>query len=242
MKKLFEKSEITVAIIWIVIYTVGIGNLRTLGDDSPVLMLGLLVLSLLIILFVRMTDAVAYYGLKGWISDNKAMLWLIPLYIVSSTNLWAGISPNYPMPGLLYASVMMACVGFVEEMIFRGFLFKAMLKDSKAITAVVVSSVTFGMGHIVNLFIGQELAETLIQIVFAVAIGFIFTMVFYKGGSLWPCILAHSFIDVASLFSAEKSPELRQATYIVVLALAVFYCLYLAKRVKTAQINMTIRQ
>jgi len=29
MKKLFEKSEITFAIIWIIIYVVGIGNLQS---------------------------------------------------------------------------------------------------------------------------------------------------------------------------------------------------------------------
>ena len=41
MKKLYEKSEITFAIMWIIIYTVCMGNLRRLGDDSPVLMISL---------------------------------------------------------------------------------------------------------------------------------------------------------------------------------------------------------
>ena len=44
MKKLYEKSEITFAILWIVVYTVCIGNLRRLGDDSPVLMISLIVI------------------------------------------------------------------------------------------------------------------------------------------------------------------------------------------------------
>ena len=132
----------------------------------------------------------------------------------------------------------MAFVGFAEELIFRGFLFKAMLKDGSVKTAIIVSSITFGLGHIVNLFIGQDLVETLMQMFFAVAVGFIFTMAFYKGGSLWPCILAHSLIDVFSVFSPDEgSPVLNVIIHVMIPVLAIGYCLYLAKRVETPEIN-----
>ena len=237
MKKLYEKSEITFAILWIVIYTVCIGNLRRLGDDSPILMTGLIAVCALMFLCVRITGTIEYYGLKSWAKNSRAMLWFIPLWIISSINLWIGISPDYPMPGLLYAAVMMAFVGFAEELVFRGFLFKAILKNGSVKTAIIISSVTFGLGHIMNLFIGQNLMETLVQIVFAVAVGFVFTMVFYKGGSLWPCILAHSLIDVTSVFSSGEAPVLEWIIHIVVFVLALGYCLYLAKRVETPLIN-----
>lgn len=237
MKRLYEKSEITFAIMWIVIYTVCIGNLRRLGDDSPVLMIGLIIVSALIILCVRITGTAKYYGLTGWAKNSKAMLWFIPLWILSSINIWGGISPDYPMPGLLFAAVMMAFVGYAEELIFRGFLFKAILKDGNVRTAIIISSVTFGLGHISNLLIGQDLAETLVQIVFAVAVGFVFTMVFYKGGSLWPCILAHSVIDVTSVFCSGSSVVLNWIIHIIVFVLSITYCLYLARRVETPAIN-----
>ncbi len=237
MKKLYEKSEITFAILWIVIYTVCMGNLRSLGDDSPILMAALIVISILMFLWVRITGTMEYYGLTGWAKNSKAMLWFIPLWIISSTNIWIGISPDYPMPGLLYAAVMMAFVGFAEELIFRGFLFKAMLKGGSVKTAIIISSVTFGLGHILNLFIGQDLVETLIQMVFAVIVGFVFTMVFYKGGSLWPCILAHSVIDVTSVFCSGESPVLEWIVHIAVFILGVSYCLYLVKLVETPLIN-----
>ena len=118
MKKLYEKSEITFAIMWIIIYTVCMGNLRRLGDDSPVLMISLIVVSALMFLCVRITGTMEYYGLTGWAQNSKAMLWFIPLWIISSLNIWGGFSPDYPMPGLLYAAVMMAFVGFAEELIF----------------------------------------------------------------------------------------------------------------------------
>ena len=41
-------------------------------------------------------------------------------------------------------------------------------------SAIVISSVTFGIGHIINLFngSGMELVNNLCQIVFAIAVGF----------------------------------------------------------------------
>ena len=239
MKKLYDKSEITFAIVWIVIYTVGMGTLQNnFGLDSLPHMLGLIVIAAAMFLFVNKYGLTEQYGLSGWAQNGKAMLWFFPLWIISCLNLFSGFKPDYPMPGLLYAAVSMALVGFVEEMLFRGFLFKAMLKDGNVKAAIIVSSVTFGLGHIMNLFTGQDLVETLNQMVFAIAIGFIFTMVYYKGGSLLPCILAHSIIDVTSVFAADEgSQRLNLILHVIIVVLAVVYCLYLAKRVETPAVN-----
>ena len=61
-------------------------------------------------------------------------------------------------------------IGFLEEIIFRGFLFKMLEKDNVK-TAIIVSSITFGMGHIVNLLNGADLVPTLLQVCYALAIG-----------------------------------------------------------------------
>ncbi len=235
MKKLYEKSEMTFAVLWIVIYTAGIGTLKSsFGLYSLWPMLGLIAISIAMFLFVNRNGLTYKYGLAEWAKNSRAMLWFIPLWIVSCINLFGGIRPDHPVPGLIYAAVSMALVGFVEELIFRGFLFKAMLKDGSVRTAIIVSSLTFGIGHIVNLFTGQDLTETLKQMVFAVAMGFIFTLVFYRSGSLLPGILAHSFIDVSSVFASDDvSRTLDTALHIAVFVIAVAYCLYLAKRVRT---------
>ena len=209
MKKLYEKSEIWFAVMWIIIYVVVCGNLRNLGDDSPYMMLGLIVISVLMFAFVKANH-----------------LDLIPLWIITTGNLWGGIEAEYEGAGLIFAVVSMALVGFAEELIFRGFLFKAMLKDGKPIVAIIVSSVTFGMGHIVNLLTGHFGLETFVQMFYAVAIGFIMTYVFYIGKSLIPCIISHSLIDVFSKFN--RGNELAEWIYIgVVIVTSVVYCLYL---------------
>ena len=243
MKKMYQNNELLFAILWIVLYTVSMGFLRNLGDDSPYMMIGLIVLSVLMFLFVWKNGLMEKYGLSGWAKDGRVMLWFLPLWIITTLNLWGGITPRFSMPGQLFAVLSMALVGFAEEMIFRGFLFKAMLKDSSVITAVIVSSVTFGLGHILNLFTGHELAETLMQVAFAVAYGFLVTMAFYKGGSLLPCILSHSLFDVFSQFASQDAPALLNwIGHGVMIVLTVLYCLYLAKRVDTPPINRISRE
>ena len=243
MRKLYEKSEITFAVFWIVLYTVSMGLLRNLGDDSPYMTIGLVVISVLMFLFVWKNGLLEKYGLSGWAGNSRVMLWFLPLWIVTTLNLWGGITPRFSMPGQLFVVVSMAFVGFAEELIFRGFLFKAMLKDGSIKTAVIVSSVTFGLGHILNLFTGHELGETLLQVVFAVAYGFLVTMAFYKSGSLLPCILSHSLFDMFAEFAAEDaSPLLNWIGHGVLIVLAVSYCLYLIKRVDTPPINRIDRQ
>ena len=238
LKEFYRKHELICAIFWIVLYTVSMGILRNLGDDSPYMMLGLIVISVLMFLFVWKNGLMEKYGLAGWAKNNRAMLWFLPLWLITTLNLWNGVTPRFPMPGQLFVVVSMAFVGFAEELIFRGFLFKAMLKDDSVKVAVIVSSVTFGMGHIINLLTGHDVAETLPQVVFAVAYGFLVTMVFYKGGSLLPCILSHSLFDMFAEFAArDASPLLNWIGHGVMLVVTLCYCLYLIKRVETPPIN-----
>lgn len=228
MKKLYEKSEIWFAVMWIIIYVVICGNLRNLGDDSPYMMLGLIVISVLMFAFVKANHLEEKYGLNHWSKNFKAMLFLIPLWIITTGNLWGGIEAEYEGAGLIFAVVSMALVGFAEELIFRGFLFKAMLKDGKPAIAITVSALTFGIGHIVNLLTGHGGFETVVQIFYAVALGFIYTFVFYVGKSLIPCIISHSIIDVLSKLNNEV--EIISWVYIgVVIVTSVVYCIYLSR-------------
>ena len=102
----------------------------------------------------------------------------------------------------------MCCVGFLEEVIFRGLLFRAIEKDNVK-TAIIVSALTFGLGHIVNLFngSGRGLRETVFQIGFAVMVGFVLVLIFYRGGSLIPCILFHSVNNALGAFEAQGSMD-----------------------------------
>ena len=123
-------------------------------------------------------------------------------------------------------------------MIFRGFLFKAMAKNNLR-SAVIVSSVTFGIGHLVNLFngSGMDLVNNLCQIIFAVAVGFLFVTIFYYSGSLLPCIITHSAINTLSTFANEAgfTMEKQMIHVLVMIVLTVSYTLILTRTLSKNQ-------
>ena len=107
-------------------------------------------------------------------------------------------------PAAVVYFAAMIITGIVEEMLFRALLFKAMSK-SNIKSAIIVTSITFGIGHIVNLVNGNsaDYVATICQIFYAVAIGFLLAAVLYVGESLIPCIITHSMLNALSSFSNE---------------------------------------
>lgn len=206
MRKLYEKSELTFALVMIAVYCVlqSLANplSRMLGVESSAQAIFNAALTAFLLWFLGKNGLHARYGLCRPTLPARNFLWYIPLVILVSHNLWNGVAINFPLPDLLCDLCHMICVGFVEEVLFRGFLFRGIARDNVRMAAVV-SSVTFGLGHILNLVngSGMGLLENLCQISGAIAAGFLFVTIYYRGGSLIPCILTHSGIDAASTFA-----------------------------------------
>ncbi len=229
MRKLYEKKEILFAVLWIVLYCVVLSSLKgELGNDSIWTLVALIVFSAGITIFVKSNHLEEKYGLKGVPKNMKKCLFFIPMWIIATGNIWDGFSLSYSKTALVIATLSMILVGYVEEMIFRGFLFKAMLNNGKTSIAIIVSALTFGIGHIINLFAGQASIETFMQVVFAISWGFVFTMVCYVSGSIIPCIIAHSMVDALSLYGADTNIG-DWAYVIVTIIVGVVYSLYLSR-------------
>ena len=229
MRKLYEKKEVLSAVLWIVAYCVVMTPVKgQFGYGSIWMLLVLAAFAAGMTVIVKKWKLEGKYGLARWPKDMKRCLYFIPMWVLATGNLWDGFAPSYQGMTLVIATLSMLLVGYVEELLFRGFLFKAMLGNGKAIVAIIISAFTFGIGHIVNLFAGQASVETMLQILFAVSWGFILTMAFYRSGSLIPCIIAHAMIDVFSLYGADNA--LTDWIYIgATIVVAVFYCVYLGK-------------
>lgn len=208
MKKLYEKGDLIFAIVCIVIYCVLQSFANTLnskiGIENSANAIFNIVLTILIFRFIKKNGLLQQYGLCKPAVPARSFLWYIPLLILATHNLWNGVAINFPLADTLCYICYMLCVGFVEEMLFRGFLFKAIVKDNVKL-AVIISSITFGLGHLLNLVNGSgvELVANLCQVCGAIAIGFLFVTIFHRSGSLLPCILTHSAIDAVSAFANE---------------------------------------
>ena len=245
-KKLYEKSELWFALAWIIAYVVlvstGDNISADLGIDKIVTLPILIAMSLSLYFFVRKNGLTEKYGLCRPKLPAVKMLYYIPLLVLLTANLWYGVSMNMsPLETVLYI-LSMFCVGFLEELIFRGLLFQAMAKDGVK-AAIIVSSVTFGIGHIVNLVNGSgaELLPNLLQVLYAVAIGFAFVMIYWKTKSLMPCIIVHGVFNGLSAFANEAvmTPQRQIISGILLAVIAGGYALYLGLAVKEENTQLT---
>ena len=207
MKKLYQKNELTFSLIWIGIYVVGTmlsdGLSEFLGVKKLITMIFTGAISFFLLLWPRKEKLLEKFGLCPVQGAPGEYLWYIPLAVTASVNLWYGVTLNDSIHETVFYVISMIFVGFLEELIFRGFLFRALEKDS-FVQAVVISSVTFGFGHIVNLLSGSDLIPTLLQIAYATAAGFCFTALFVRTKSLWPCVITHAAINALSAFRVDS--------------------------------------
>jgi membrane protease YdiL (CAAX protease family) len=118
-----------------------------------------------LMLVVFMSVEAVFMGLQNVIGTQKQLLW-------------------YALPQKIIF------VGFAEETLFRGYILNAIRRLSgSSVAAIIVSSLLFGVWHIIN--------GNLIQAVNTTLLGLIFAIPFAKGKncSLLSVALAHGFYD-----------------------------------------------
>ena len=237
MQKFYKKHELWFTLSWIIFYVGAVSFAdelsRTIGTEKLVTLPLLLAMCAVLLIWMNRNNLFSTFGLcKGSVPSSK-VLWYIPLAALISSNLWFGLRWNLSVHETLLYIGSMIYVGFVEEVIFRGLLFNAMCKDGLK-SAVIVSSITFGIGHIVNLFNGSgaQLASNLCQVGYTIAIGFLFVVLFLKTGSLIPCIVTHSAVNSMSVFANEGSITVTQEIFsaIAIAVIALAYAVYLLKK------------
>ena len=230
MKKYFEKHESLFSILLIVLYVVVNSYcMKNFEYTSYISTIINTILTMFIIILIIILKRVKYYGITK-VSNLKKYLYFIPLLLIVSINLWNGININNTSSDIIFHILTMINVGFLEEIIFRGFLFKMMAKDNVK-SAIIVSSLTFGIGHMINLLNGAELIPTLLQICYAVALGYLFVTIFNKSKSLVPCIITHMLINALSIFNVDNTNMLYIVS-IFLIVISISYSIYINKNVK----------
>lgn len=235
LKRLFDKNEILFAIIWIAVYVLGFGNAdmlsESLGFPKLITVIFGVLLSVILLLFIKTNGLFGYFGLCEPKKEPKDFLFYIPLLLVSTASIWSGISFEIKPLTAVLSVLSMCLVGFLEELIFRGMLFTGMAKNGIK-SAIIVSSLTFGVGHIVNLLMGAPVFETLLQLVYASAAGFCYTAIFYYGKSIIPCVLSHALINSLSVFGAEATTVEMIIISAIQTAINIGYGIYILKKKK----------
>ncbi len=229
MKKFFEKHETLFCLLLIAVYIlVNSFCVQNFGETSWVSFVVNSALSAFLLGLILLLKRTAYYGLIK-VENAKKFLYFIPLLLVISVNLWNGININNTAGEIVFHILTMINIGFIEEIIFRGFLFKMMAKGNLKL-AIIISAITFGAGHIINLFNGADLVSTVLQICYATAIGYLFVIIFLKSKSLVPCIITHCLVNSLSIFNVENNLSRYIApVFLIIIPLA--YAIYINKKI-----------
>ena len=202
--------------------------------------------------FILLTDLLLSVLLTRWILRNglkqrtgfcppggKPSVWLFwsPLILAALARFLRGaVLPSDPS-GTLLRGLELILAGYLEELLFRGLLFRA-LEPRFPRSAALIASLAFALSHLANLFSGAapDIPAVLLQSLYAFFAGLALTLLFRQSGSLIPCILFHSVNNALDLFTPENtfSPraDLPMALFLCLLTGA--YAYYLSRLPKKA--------
>ena len=105
-----------------------------------------------------------------------------------------------PTPANLgwFIFIVMLTPGIWEEVSFRGVMIPNLKRKYSQMSVILISGIAFGLAHAMN-FIGVLAGgnpwSTIVQIMYATSLGFVFGYMFIRTKSLIPCIILHYLID-----------------------------------------------
>jgi membrane protease YdiL (CAAX protease family) len=240
LRKLYERKAVLHSLIWLALYLI----LNTITDNiagamgidfNVVTAIPNLVLAIICFYYLKTTGIAKDIGLLTKPTEkNTVMLYYLPLLLLPFLNLIYGINTSLSAISIALMLAMYISVGFMEEIIFRGLMFRALVKKRNRYVVVAFISLTFAIGHIVSMVaIAQSSTDTLLQIVNSFVVGFMFMTVILASGNLTICIIAHilyNFIGNISMANSTHAEIIAVTTIITIL-----YFVYLIFRGKNSK-------
>lgn len=172
----------------------------------------------------------------AWIVVIEPVINLIPM------NDWArkmfeGFRPD----GFLKIAMIVAAAPMLEELLFRGIILEGFLKRYSPWKAILLSSFLFGLIHL-NPW----------QFVVAFGLGNMLGWLYWKTGSLLPCIFLHYVNNTLATISNFMTPEVSAdqswitdpmlyavifSLSLLILGITIFFC---ARILKTSEVNLPV--
>ncbi len=121
---------------------------------------------------------------------------------------------SYISNAILYSSTDVLCValyslmiGIAEEFLCRGWILTEFIerygRDRKHIRlSIFASALIFGLMHIMNIFAGQDIYATIMQVIQTIGLGYLLGVIFYRTRNIWSCVFIHGIFDF-SIFLSE---------------------------------------
>ena len=127
---------------------------------------------------------------------------------------------------LLMLSLQLLVVAFIEEMIFRGFMLKILFQKGFK-KAVLITSILFAITHSFQLLGGKALEDTILQIIYALAVGMVLSLLIVNQQSIIVTILFHG---LNNFFKIMGQGDKNSVFNYVIIALLIVHAIYLWNR------------
>lgn len=226
------------SVIWIVIYGITYSfseKFSELFGESHILIIFPIILYIVVLyMFLKKRKRLSVYGLSfPKYCRKKDIGWLMPLLIFPFANMYLQGTKTMLHNSLIMLLPMLFTV-FLEELLFRGYLLVYLEKcgiDNKWI-GMIISSVLFGMFHIVNIFQGADILYTMIQMLCAFGIGLCLCVLVSQYKSIFPGTIVHYLINITS-FDMEKSNYHVLLFFFILSVIHIFYACLLKWKWRT---------
>ena len=168
--------------------------------------------------------------------SSQDLLYYLPLLVVAFSHFVCGFRQDIGIDYFAANLFLTLGIGMAEELYFRSIICGMWLTRGK-ISAVIISSVMFGLCHLLNIARGAGFVSTLLQVCFAFVYGVILAEIFIMARSLIPCILLHAFHDLCVYMSGELSAKANIALGAVQILILIGYSLYLIRRMSCTDLT-----
>jgi len=151
----------------------------------------------------------------GWTGLLAALALVVSGYFAFSP---LSVRPSFLEIGV-WVVLYNFCVALTEETLLRGLLLNTFLKSMNqkqngVYTAVILSSLLFGLGHIPGM-LAYPILTVAAKVAWAVCLGVFFAAVYMRSGNLWSAVILHSILNIGGslLFYFSEAKDIFANTY-----------------------------
>lgn len=161
-------------------------------------------------------------------------LLFLPLFLLCFSNHFVGWyqgafnSTLFNGISLLKGMGLYILVAIGEEICFRGLLLDELIKHMKSGYAILVSSVIFGLIHLLNISALNQLVSGLIQSGYAIVLGIITGTIYYFGNNIIYPIIFHFMFNIFNdtLFKNLYTVQISTSYYLINITIGAIVLIY----------------
>lgn len=162
------------------------------------------------------------------------------------------------LPNFINLVLFSFSIGLAEELMCRGWIQNEFIERfgsnrKQVITSICLSGLVFGFLHLTNMFAGQGVFETLMQVLQTTSIGILLGAIYYRTKNIWSVIFMHGFYDLAIMLGDVNllrdcsvntviSTEMQMYNLVMSLVLVAYYILSAVVILRKSKVNQLVEE